>query len=669
MISLFWNIVFNNIVFAVSQKEIKKEIKKGNTQNQKKESIKEKKTSKQLAIEKWKEKKQKMIKEIYKQTNISQLMDLSKAAQQLSQISMKLDNVTQMYSSFKKQKKLVDKKYKAVYDNAKKTILELKDKKKKLNAILFKIKILSKDIDNLKRQYKDLERKIFILKEEISKYVVALSEMKDNYYSDNKIDMIKLLLKWDENIAEVFSQEDITKILSKKTDLLIRKLRNSKEKKKKYIKMIYIKKWEYIKLVKDYNSEIKILNDKKKILIDMFKMLKDNKKWVDEYYKKLRKQRIDLKKQEKRITKTLKHKLDENKKVWTWEKVKIIDLSAVIEQTIKIDGDKFFNWPSRDFLSISAYYHDEKYFKALWWEHDGIDIRMRQGSFVYAPAAWYVYKVVDNDSDYYNYIVMVHNYGYISIYGHISKALVKPWQIVKRWQIIALSWWKKWTRWAGKMSTWPHLHFELYKNGQHIDPLSVLDLSVYPSKKYVPLKWQIKYMKDKLTRKIKITKLYSRKLSHKERQKQFLKRGASWFNDPDVWNKYGLIYGIDPDVAICIWYAESGLWNNTTTKNNIWNVWNNDRWDRVGISTPENGIKSIYYTLNNKYLSKYYTIYRLSRYGNKDTHIYSSSTYNWYKNVVKCLSAIKAHPIDEYYPFRIIPKNKYMELRKIIDDK
>jgi murein DD-endopeptidase MepM/ murein hydrolase activator NlpD len=50
---------------------------------------------------------------------------------------------------------------------------------------------------------------------------------------------------------------------------------------------------------------------------------------------------------------------------------------------------------------------------------------MPQASPVYAPAAGYVYKVVDNNSDYYNYIVLVHNYGYITLYGHVSKSYVK----------------------------------------------------------------------------------------------------------------------------------------------------------------------------------------------------------------------------------------------------
>jgi len=630
------------------------------------------KSKTESAIEHWKKKKQLIIKNIYAQTNISSLMDLSQAASQLKEISWKLENIWNTYRTIKAQKRNIDKKYKEILEEAKSVVKSLNARKVKLQWILFKMQVLTKDLENLKKQLQEIKDSIYISKKQVEKYITILYKINNDYYSSNAgLDNIKLLFKSNKNIAKALSQEEIIKILSIQTKNLISKLEQAEKRKRDFLRKVYLKRAEYVNLVNQYNSEIKILNDKKKILVDMFTMLKSNKKEIDNYYNKLYKQRINLKKQQIKLTKSLSKKIEENAQSTGDDiKAKPIDLSDVINHTIKNDWDKFLNWPTKDAIVINAYYHDENYKKKFGWEHDGIDIRLKQGSPIYAAAAWYVYKVVDNDSDYYNYIILVHNYWYITLYGHISKSLVKEWQIVERWQIIALSWWTKWTRWAWKLSTWPHLHFEAWKNGQHIDPFSAMDLSVYPNKKYLPLKWRIKYMKDNITRKIDLSnvKMYSFKLKHKEREKQFLKRAAPAFQNPDLWINAWKKYGIDPDVAICIAYAESGLWNNTTTKNNIWNVWNNDRWDRIGLSSPQAGINSIYYTLNNKYLSKYHTIYSLSRYGNKDSHIYSSSTYNWYKNVVKCLSKIKWYPIDEYYPFRTISDLKLKELEKKYDN-
>lgn len=624
----------------------------------KNKEIKNKKSKKDIMKE-WFAQKQQMVKDIYSQTNIAYLMDLNKAASQLDELSSKLNETSLNYKNIKIQKSNVDKKYNMVLKDAKATIVELQSKRDKLKEKLLKIQIISKDILKLKEQINTLKTTLEVSKLQVKKYIWYLYKINNDFYDSSAwLDNIKLLFK-SKNISRSLSQEDFIKLLTKKTEKLLLKLDRIESIKTKFLKKVYQKKVEYINNINSYKTELVILNNKRKMLIDLLTMLKSNKKQVDKYYDRVYRKRVNLKKRQVLLIDSLKNKW--NVKIET----KAIDLSNILKYTQKTDWDKFFNWPSREYFKINAYFHDKNYFKKFWWQHDGIDIAMPQWTPIYAPAAWYVYKVVDNDSTYYNYIVIVHNYGYISIYGHISKALVKQWDIVKRWQIIALSWWEKWTRWAWKMSTWPHLHFELYKNWQHIDPFSVLDLSVYKDKSEVPEKWQLKYIKDSLTRKIDISwiKYYDLK-EHKKRELAYLHRAAKWFDNLTWWVQPWKKFGIDPDVAICIWYAESSLWYNTTTKYNVWNVWNNDRWDRQGFSTSQEWINRIYYTLNNKYLSKYSTINKLSRYWNKDSHIYSSSSYNWYKNVVKCLTKIKWHPIDEYYPFRILSNMDKLEIIK-----
>ena len=602
-------------------------------------------------MEAWKKKKRQLIKEIYEQTNISSLMDLWTAAKQLDDVTEKLKTLNMSYKTIKLQKRSLDKKYKAVLQDARDLVIKLNKKSTELRNMLLKIQILSKDLENMRNQIKAIQDTIYISKQQVKRYVAVLYKINNDYYNSlNSLDSIKLLVK-SNNIAKTLSQEDIIKILSLKTQELLDKLEKAEKIKKQFLRKMYIKRAEYINTVNEYKTQLEILQNKKKFLVDLLTMLRTNKQQVDKLYDRLYKNRVSLKKQQLKIAQNMKQALSGDN-----IKAKPIDLSAILQYTIKTDWDKFFNWPSRDYHSISAYFHDENYYKKFGFEHDGIDIKMPQGSNVYAPAAWYVYKVVDNSGDYYNYIVLVHNYGYVTIYGHISKALVKQGQIVKRWQIIAKSWWTPGTRWAGKFTTGPHLHFEVRKNWQLIDPLSVLDLSVYKNKDQVPFKWQIKYVKDQITRKIDLTNMhfYPLNWSEKKRIAMFLKaKAAPGFKNATWWIQMWEKTWIDPAVAVCIGYAESWLWWNTTTPNNVWNVWNNDRWDRRGYPTPQAGINAIYYALNNKYLSKYFTIYSLSRYGNKDKHIYSSSTYNWYKNVVKCLATIKGYPIDEYYPFRI----------------
>jgi hypothetical protein len=126
------------------------------------------------------------------------------------------------------------------------------------------------------------------------------------------------------------------------------------------------------------------------------------------------------------------------------------------------------------------------------------------------------------------------------------------------------------------------------------------------------------------------------------RAQTFLNSYAVWtYRNLAFWDEVVKWTNIDRDMVICIAFAESTLWRFLSTDNNIGNVWNNDRWDRIAYNNPYNGARLIPLTLNNKYLWNYHTIKQLSRYWNEDWKIYASSPINWQSNVQKCLSKIK----------------------------
>lgn len=94
--------------------------------------------------------------------------------------------------------------------------------------------------------------------------------------------------------------------------------------------------------------------------------------------------------------------------------------------------------------------------------HTGVDIGVRSGTAVHAAADGVVSRAGYNRA--YGYMVIIqHNGGYSTLYGHNSSLLVSTGQQVKQGQVIARSGSTGW-------STGPHVHYQLMKNGTPINP-------------------------------------------------------------------------------------------------------------------------------------------------------------------------------------------------------
>lgn len=96
--------------------------------------------------------------------------------------------------------------------------------------------------------------------------------------------------------------------------------------------------------------------------------------------------------------------------------------------------------------------------------HAGLDFTAPQGTPIYATANGSVQVAGNLGNGFGNHVVINHGFGYETIYGHMFRVKVKPGTQVKRGEIIG------WVGNTGK-STGPHCHYEVIKNGRHIDPV------------------------------------------------------------------------------------------------------------------------------------------------------------------------------------------------------
>lgn len=97
--------------------------------------------------------------------------------------------------------------------------------------------------------------------------------------------------------------------------------------------------------------------------------------------------------------------------------------------------------------------------------HFGQDFRCPIGTEVYATGAGMVFQANNEGDGFGNKVIIDHGYGYRSLYGHLSKFIVKPGQKVKRGDLIGYSG-------TTGVSSGPHLHYQIDLFGEHVNPLS-----------------------------------------------------------------------------------------------------------------------------------------------------------------------------------------------------
>lgn len=171
---------------------------------------------------------------------------------------------------------------------------------------------------------------------------------------------------------------------------------------------------------------------------------------------------------------TARYKVDMNKLV----DVNELDSSVIqVGQKLFIPGASLSEWeraealgtlfkyPVRGRLTSRMGFRTDPFTKRRAY-HAGIDIANRIGTPVYASQSGKV-TYTGYKGHYGKTVILSHQQGYTTVYGHLDKIVVKKGQTVKQGQKIA-------TVGNTGRSTGPHLHFEIRRYRRVIDPLKLL---------------------------------------------------------------------------------------------------------------------------------------------------------------------------------------------------
>lgn len=99
----------------------------------------------------------------------------------------------------------------------------------------------------------------------------------------------------------------------------------------------------------------------------------------------------------------------------------------------------------------------------IYRPHNGLDFTAPTGVPIYATADGVV-KTAENGSGFGNHVVINHGYGFETLYGHMVRIKAHAGEKVKRGEVIG---------YVGStgLSSGPHCHYEVHRNGVPIDPI------------------------------------------------------------------------------------------------------------------------------------------------------------------------------------------------------
>lgn len=344
-------------------------------------------------------------------------------------------------SDLKQQKSSVDKQLNSLGKKK-------QQEQKKLNSALDQKKTITNNQKQQDKQYQQISGEIKAINDEITGFNNAIKEAEDKY--DNQKELFKVRLKvmyenadksYVETLAESKSITDfferlelITRISQKDRELMDQLLVSQKD-------------VEYKKQNKEDEKQAK--KQKASESLQALNQLKASRAEVDQEIKKISSNIDQLERQEDEL-------LRESQQ-----------LESQI-RSLQNSGKKYAGgsmvWPAPGWGQVTSYFGMRLHpILKKYRMHTGVDIHAPSGASIVAAnkgtvisAGW--------QSGYGNTVIVDHGGGISTLYAHASKILVRTGDNVSAGQTIAK---------VGStgLSTGPHLHFEVRKNGTPVDPL------------------------------------------------------------------------------------------------------------------------------------------------------------------------------------------------------
>lgn len=346
------------------------------------------------------------------------------------------------------QKNIRDKQNEAASLKNQLSILENKIAKTKLD-----IEATKTEIEQTQLSVRGAEIKILHAEDKIDTEQSALADILHEIHRSDQNNPINAFLLHD-SISEYFNDTEYTKDLQVGLKGALDSIhieRNKLVENKQHLEEKYAELANLKNSLEEERTSLTGENQyKEKLLVDT----KKSEQKFTELYWQAKSEQESISREIALLEKNMRARMDQLKN----EKQKLTDSSL--------------DWPvPRN--TLTAVFHDPDYPFRYLFEHPAIDIRTKYGTPIKAPAEGYVLTAKSAGLGY-SYIALIHADGISTVYGHVSKIFVEEDDYVARGTVIGFSGGTPGTPGAGRLSTGPHLHFEVRVGGIPVDPLNYL---------------------------------------------------------------------------------------------------------------------------------------------------------------------------------------------------
>lgn len=368
------------------------------------------------------------------------------------------------------------------------TILDLNqqiaDKKNQIQSIRNQISIYQQSIHLREKEAASLENEMAIIEDHIAAYSLDIEA--------NEEELSQIDLEMKQVSLEITTKENELAVLKERLSVILRQLYADGEKDYLELFLTHSNISDFFdgihnlilteSQLKDSLERIKLLRDQMQVQHSLLQQSYDKQQQLKDLLERQKSQLNESKeaKQQKIVQSLLsKDKFQQLLNEAKLEQQEVNDDISRLQDVVKdklhlySNGSVQFAWPVDPSRGISAYFHDASYPFRDIFEHSAVDIRAYQGTYVKAAEDGYVGRAKDGGKGY-SYIMLLHDKGFATVYGHMSHIMVKDDTFVRKGQVIGLSGGTPRTNGAGSFTTGPHLHFEVRVNGVPDDPLKYL---------------------------------------------------------------------------------------------------------------------------------------------------------------------------------------------------